>query len=87
MGGSGSGKSTLLKHLIGLKPPARGTILFDGEDFGAADEDARKGDAPPHGRALPERRAVERADAGGERGAAAGGVHELDAGAIARSSR
>jgi phospholipid/cholesterol/gamma-HCH transport system ATP-binding protein len=42
MGGSGSGKSTLLKHLIGLKPPARGTILFDGEDFGAADADARR---------------------------------------------
>jgi phospholipid/cholesterol/gamma-HCH transport system ATP-binding protein len=42
MGGSGSGKSTLLKHLIGLKPSARGTILFDGEDFGAADPGARK---------------------------------------------
>ncbi len=42
MGGSGSGKSTLLKHLIGLKKPAAGTILFDGEDFGEADERARK---------------------------------------------
>ena len=42
MGGSGSGKSTLLKHLIGLQKPAHGLILFDGEDFGAADEDARK---------------------------------------------
>lgn len=42
MGGSGSGKSTLLKHLIGLKKPAAGTILFDGEDFGEADQDARK---------------------------------------------
>jgi phospholipid/cholesterol/gamma-HCH transport system ATP-binding protein len=37
MGGSGCGKSTLLKHLIGLKKPASGTILFDGEDFGSAD--------------------------------------------------
>ena len=37
MGGSGSGKSTLLKHLIGLKTPAQGKILFEGEDFGAAD--------------------------------------------------
>jgi phospholipid/cholesterol/gamma-HCH transport system ATP-binding protein len=43
MGGSGSGKSTLLKHLIGLKPPSEGEILFDGEDFGAADAAARKG--------------------------------------------
>jgi phospholipid/cholesterol/gamma-HCH transport system ATP-binding protein len=42
MGGSGSGKSTLLKHLIGLKPPAQGTILFSGEDFGAADPAARR---------------------------------------------
>jgi phospholipid/cholesterol/gamma-HCH transport system ATP-binding protein len=43
MGGSGSGKSTLLKHLIGLKPPSHGTILFEGEDFGAADEETRMG--------------------------------------------
>jgi phospholipid/cholesterol/gamma-HCH transport system ATP-binding protein len=43
MGGSGSGKSTLLKHLIGLKAPSEGRILFDGEDFGAADPVARKG--------------------------------------------
>ena len=43
MGGSGSGKSTLLKHLIGLKKPTTGTIQFDGEDFGGADERTRKG--------------------------------------------
>ena len=33
MGGSGSGKSTLLKHLIGLRKPAKGKILYDNEDF------------------------------------------------------
>jgi phospholipid/cholesterol/gamma-HCH transport system ATP-binding protein len=43
MGGSGSGKSTLLKHLIGLKAPAEGSILFEGEDFLEADERTRKG--------------------------------------------
>ena len=42
MGGSGSGKSTLLRHLIGLTAPTEGTILIDGEDFGAADAEARK---------------------------------------------
>ena len=29
MGGSGCGKSTLLRHMIGLKQPARGKVLFD----------------------------------------------------------
>lgn len=42
MGGSGSGKSTLLKHLIGLKPPAAGTIRFDGVDFSSAGGEARR---------------------------------------------
>jgi phospholipid/cholesterol/gamma-HCH transport system ATP-binding protein len=41
MGGSGSGKSTLLKHLIGLKEPAKGTILFEGQEFDLADDVAR----------------------------------------------
>ena len=43
MGGSGSGKSTLLKHLIGLRRPASGTILFDGQNFGEADRATRRG--------------------------------------------
>ncbi len=39
MGGSGGGKSTLLKHLIGLKRPAAGEILFDGEDVSRLSDD------------------------------------------------
>jgi phospholipid/cholesterol/gamma-HCH transport system ATP-binding protein len=42
MGGSGSGKSTLLKHLIGLKAPANGSILFEGEPFDINDDVSRK---------------------------------------------
>jgi phospholipid/cholesterol/gamma-HCH transport system ATP-binding protein len=33
MGGSGCGKSTLLRHLIGLKSPARGKVLYSGESL------------------------------------------------------
>ncbi len=36
MGGSGCGKSTLLRHLIGLREPARGEVLYDGASFTAA---------------------------------------------------
>lgn len=37
MGGSGCGKSTLLRHLIGLREPAKGSILYGNEDFTATD--------------------------------------------------
>jgi len=37
IGGSGCGKSTVLRGLIGLVRPARGEVLYDGEDFWAAD--------------------------------------------------
>ena len=37
MGDSGCGKSTLLRHFIGLKSPAKGQILYDGESFWDAD--------------------------------------------------
>jgi len=37
MGGSGCGKSTLLRHLIGLREPAKGSILYEGKDFTATD--------------------------------------------------
>jgi len=42
MGGSGCGKSTLLRHLIGLKAPAAGEILYEGQDFWKADPEKRK---------------------------------------------
>lgn len=41
MGGSGCGKSTLLRHMIGLKEPARGDVLFSGESFWQAEEETR----------------------------------------------
>ncbi len=42
MGDSGCGKSTLLRHMIGLKRPARGQILYEGKDFWAAEPAQRK---------------------------------------------
>jgi phospholipid/cholesterol/gamma-HCH transport system ATP-binding protein len=41
LGGSGSGKTTLLRTLVGLKRPAAGRILFQGEDFTAMSEEER----------------------------------------------
>jgi phospholipid/cholesterol/gamma-HCH transport system ATP-binding protein len=38
MGGSGCGKSTLLKHMIGLLPPAKGCVAYNGTDYWAADD-------------------------------------------------
>lgn len=43
MGGSGCGKSTLLRHMIGLKQPAQGDILYDGVPFWKSDADGRTG--------------------------------------------
>jgi phospholipid/cholesterol/gamma-HCH transport system ATP-binding protein len=41
MGGSGCGKSTLLKHLVGLLPPAAGTVTYNGADYWAADDEVQ----------------------------------------------
>ena len=41
MGGSGCGKSTLMRHLIGLKMPAKGQVLYEGVDFWAAEPEQR----------------------------------------------
>jgi len=42
MGGSGCGKSTLLRHLIGLKRPAAGRILYGNTSFWDIEEDERE---------------------------------------------
>ena len=42
MGGSGCGKSTLLRHLIGLIRPARGDVLYGGQNFWQAEPDERE---------------------------------------------
>ncbi len=42
MGGSGCGKSTLLRGLIGLLPPARGDVLYDGRSFCTAGPEERE---------------------------------------------
>jgi phospholipid/cholesterol/gamma-HCH transport system ATP-binding protein len=33
MGGSGCGKTTVMRAMIGLQAPAKGAVLYDGEDF------------------------------------------------------
>lgn len=41
MGGSGCGKSTLLRHLVGLKAPAKGRVLYGSTSFWEADPEER----------------------------------------------
>ncbi len=41
MGGSGCGKSTLLKHLVGLKEPAKGDVLYRNTNFWKSDPDVQ----------------------------------------------
>ena len=41
MGDSGCGKSTLLRHMIGLKSPAKGRILYEGESLWEASPEER----------------------------------------------
>lgn len=42
MGGSGCGKSTLLRHLIGLKEPAKGEIIYGDFNFTKAEPKQRE---------------------------------------------
>ena len=37
MGGSGCGKSTMLRHLVGLKAPAKGRVLYGEQSYWDAD--------------------------------------------------
>ncbi len=41
MGGSGCGKSTLLRHLVGLKEPAKGRVLYGATDFWGSEPQER----------------------------------------------
>ncbi len=42
MGGSGCGKSTVLKCLIGLKPPAKGQVLYGDNSFWEGEPEDRE---------------------------------------------
>ncbi len=42
MGDSGCGKSTLLRHMIGLRRPARGDVLYSGESFWVASDEEQE---------------------------------------------
>jgi len=42
MGGNGCGKTTLMRALVGLQRPARGTVLYSGEDFWHCDDATRE---------------------------------------------
>ncbi len=42
MGGSGCGKTTLLKHMIGLKSPVSGDVLYGGRSFWNATDEERE---------------------------------------------
>jgi phospholipid/cholesterol/gamma-HCH transport system ATP-binding protein len=42
MGVSGSGKSTLLRHLVGLKRPAKGQVLYDGVSYWDAEPELQE---------------------------------------------
>ncbi len=42
MGGSGGGKSTVLRSMVGLLPPTKGQVLYDGLNFWSAELEEQK---------------------------------------------
>lgn len=42
MGGSGCGKSTVLRSMVGLLPPPKGQVLYDGISFWSAEPEEQK---------------------------------------------
>jgi len=42
MGGSGCGKSTVLRSMVGLLPPPKGQVLYDGLSFWSAEPEEQK---------------------------------------------
>jgi phospholipid/cholesterol/gamma-HCH transport system ATP-binding protein len=42
MGGSGCGKSTLLRSMVGLLPPTKGQVFYDGLSFWSAEPEEQK---------------------------------------------
>ena len=71
MGGSGCGKSTLLRHLIGLKEPATGEIVYGDINFTRAEPTQRELLLRRFGVLYQSGALVELDDAGGEHRAAA----------------
>ena len=78
MGGSGCGKSTLLRHLIGLKEPATGEIIYGDVNFTRAAPRARETYAAALRDSVSERRVVELDDAGGKYRPAARRIYRSD---------
>ena len=78
MGGSGCGKSTLMRILIGLKPPAKGKVLYGEVDFWGTDPRNRDRIMRRRRGHVSERSALEFHDPGREYFAAAGNLYGFD---------
>ena len=87
MGGSGCGKSTLLRHIIGLKPPAKGSVFYEEVDFWQASPEERDRIMRGIGVLYQKRRSVEFDDAGRKRRPAAARVHRSQLRADRRAGR